>query len=300
MSTHIIRARLRARSTLAAAAVAGTLGLVSAGAPPASAHDDGHGSHYLALGDSVSFGYITQAGFEYGNPTNFIGFPEKVGADRSLDVVNASCAGQTSTSLITGGQPDNGCIAYRSHFPLHVSYQGTQLAFADQFLAAHRDTRLVTLLIGANDAFVLQKQCASAPDPTACFQAGLPALTQTIGANLNTIFNSLRSTGYRGRIVALTYYSLDYSDAAGTGLTQLLNSVITQSAAAHHVTVADAFATFKAATSTQFAGGSSCKAGLLNASPQNQFLCDVHPSQSGQQLLARTVEDAIAEAGGDD
>jgi phospholipase/lecithinase/hemolysin len=30
-------------------------------------------------------------------------------------------------------------------------------------------------------------------------------------------------------------------------------------------------------------------AALLNASPQNQFLCDVHPSQTGQQLLADTV-----------
>lgn len=34
----------------------------------------------------------------------------------------------------------------------------------------------------------------------------------------------------------------------------------------------------------------TCRAGLLNASPQNQFLCDVHPSQSGQQLLSDTVE----------
>jgi hypothetical protein len=30
--------------------------------------------------------------------------------------------------------------------------------------------------------------------------------------------------------------------------------------------------------------------GLLNASPQNQFACDIHPSQSGQKLIARTVE----------
>jgi phospholipase/lecithinase/hemolysin len=31
---------------------------------------------------------------------------------------------------------------------------------------------------------------------------------------------------------------------------------------------------------------------LLNASPQSQFLCDVHPSQSGHQLLAATVQAA--------
>ena len=30
---------------------------------------------YLALGDSVSFGFIANAGFEYLNPQNFVGFP---------------------------------------------------------------------------------------------------------------------------------------------------------------------------------------------------------------------------------
>jgi hypothetical protein len=39
--------------------------------------------------------------------------------------------------------------------------------------------------------------------------------------------------------------------------------------------------------------------GLLNASPANQFVCDVHPSQSGQQLLAAAVEKAYAEATSD-
>jgi lysophospholipase L1-like esterase len=41
------------------------------------------------------------------------------------------------------------------------------------------------------------------------------------------------------------------------------------------------------------AGGHTCAAGLLNASPANQYLCDVHPSQSGQQLLASTVEQVV-------
>ena len=90
-----------------------------------------------------------------------------------------------------------------------------------------------------------------------------------------------------------------YSDAAGTGLTLLLNQAITAPAAADHAVVADVFDAFKVAASTPFAGGNTCKAGLLNASPQNQFLCDVHPSQSGQQLLAHTVENTYAAAASD-
>ena len=40
------------------------------------AADSGAGRPYLALGDSVSLGFITNAGFEYVNPQNFIGFPD--------------------------------------------------------------------------------------------------------------------------------------------------------------------------------------------------------------------------------
>jgi hypothetical protein len=57
---------------LAAVAIAGisTVALLAVDSAPAAANDN---RIYLALGDSVVFGYITQAGFEYGNPHNFVG-----------------------------------------------------------------------------------------------------------------------------------------------------------------------------------------------------------------------------------
>jgi hypothetical protein len=117
-----------------------------------------------------------------------------------------------------------------------------------------------------------------------------------MSANMHAILDALRATHFHGVLMIVNYYSLDYSDAAGTGVTQLLNQAITAAAPADHAVVADVFTAFKSAASTQFAGGNTCKAGLLNASPANQFLCDVHPSQSGQQLLAHTVENAYAAA----
>jgi hypothetical protein len=57
--------------------------------------------------------------------------------------------------------------------------------------------------------------------------------------------------------------------------------------------VADAFTAFQTASG---AGGKTCKVGLLNADPANQWTCDVHPSQSGQQLLAKTVAETYARA----
>jgi hypothetical protein len=82
-------------------------------------------------------------------------------------------------------------------------------------------------------------------------------------------------------------------------LTQQLNQAVTAPAKANDAVVADEFSAFKKAATTSSAGGNTCKAGLLNASPQNQFVCDVHPSQSGQQLLAATVDNAFAESTSD-
>lgn len=58
---------------------------------------DDHARHpYLALGDSVSCGFITQAGFEYVSPANFIGFPKYVGEALKLATVDAACPGETT------------------------------------------------------------------------------------------------------------------------------------------------------------------------------------------------------------
>lgn len=248
---------------------------------------------YLALGDSVVFGFITQAGFEYVNPTNFIGFPDYVGRDLRLNDVNAACPGETTGSFLSATAPDLGCRAFRSQAPLHVSYGSTQSSFALSFLAKHRRTRLVTILLGANDLFLLEEACAG--DQT-CIANGLPQVLATISANMATILGEIRASGYRGGIVVENYYSLDYSDAAGTTLTQLLNQAVSAPAASFGAVVADVFSAFEIAATNPFAVGNTCKAGLLNASPQNQFLCDVHPSQSGQRLIARAVEAAFTAA----
>ena len=248
---------------------------------------------YLALGDSVVFGFITQAGFEYVNPTNFIGFPDYVGRDLMLNDVNAACPGETTASFLSATAPDLGCRAFRSQAPLHVSYGSTQSSFALSFLAKHKRTRLVTIMLGANDLFLLEEACAG--DQT-CIANGLPQVLATISANMATILGEIRASGYKGVIVVENYYSLGYSDAAGTTLTQLLNQAVSAPAASFGAVVADVFSAFEIAATNPFAGGNTCKAGLLNASPQNQFLCDVHPSQSGQRLIARAVEAAFTAA----
>jgi lysophospholipase L1-like esterase len=248
---------------------------------------------YLALGDSVPFGFITQAGFEYINADNFIGFPSYVGQGLRFKPSNAACPGETTGSFLSSTSADNGCRFYRSQAPLHVPYTSTQLDFALAFLHGHPQTRLVTILLGADDLFLLQQACAG--DPT-CIASGLPQLSATISTNMQAILNDIRAAGFKGVIVVENYYSVNYSDAAATQLIQLLNQALATPAALEGAVVADVFTSFQGAASTAFAGGNTCRAGLLNALPQNQFTCDVHPSQSGQALIARTVEAAYKSA----
>jgi lysophospholipase L1-like esterase len=266
------------------AALAAVAAILVTGA--ASQADPGH--PYLALGDSVSFGYIADAPFEYQNASNFVGFPDYVGQALGMTPTNASCPGEATSSFISATGADNGCRFYKGHFPLHASYSGTQLDFATSFLNSHPNTKLVTLQLGANDAFILENSCGGAP---ACIGAGLPALLGTISANMDAIYRTLQAAHFNGKLVVVNYYSLDYADAAGTGLTIALNQAIASHAAADGATVADAFTAFQHAAAS--AGGHTCQAGLLNAKSGSASTCDVHPSQSGQQLLAQSVEDAV-------
>jgi len=251
----------------------------------------GPGRPYLALGDSVSFGFITQAGFEYFNPDNFIGFPTYVGQAIKLRTSNAACPGETTGSFLSSTALDDGCRAYRAAVPLHVSYTSTQLDFALSFLKSHPETRLVTVGLGANDLLLLRNACGGIP---ACIAAGLQQVLTDVAANLLEILNDLRATGFRGIIVVVNYYSVDYSDPIETGFTAALNQAIAAASAQTGTIVADVFTAFQ--TASVPAGGHTCNAGLLNASSRNEFTCDVHPSQSGQMLIARTVAQTFAAA----
>jgi len=253
----------------------------------------------LILGDSVAFSYISSVGFEYfyTNPENFIGFPGELGSMFHLDVVNASCPGETTGSFLSSTAPDNGCRGYRGLFPLHVDYKSTQLEFATTYLKHHREVRLVTITLGSNDGFLLEQSCAANPTPalvTACIEAGAPAFLAAVAGNMQRILADLRAAGYGGTIVVTNYYSLDYSDPAGTALTADLNAAIAAPAGAYGAVVADVFTAFQKVASSPANGGKTCNTGLLNPDIVNQFVCNVHPAHTGHRLIAKTIAHTIA------
>ena len=287
------------RRTLTTLVIAGAVALAGGGVAAATGHHRPPpvtaGSSYLALGDSVSFGYRESANLptpNYADAASFTGYPENVAAALGLHVANAACPGETANSLIAANVPSNGCensptaaAGYRTAFPLHVRYSGTQLSYAVQYLRTHRDTRLVSLMIGANDGFLCQEttadHCASE----------LPSVLKHIGANVRTTLSALRNQAhYRGQLVIVNYYSTDYTSATANASSQALNAAMDTAAKPYSVRFADGYGTFAAAAAQ--AGGDTCKAGLLTTLTTGG--CGVHPSVAGQALLALAVEKAVS------
>jgi lysophospholipase L1-like esterase len=286
------------RRLLALAAAVFVVGVIAAIGARGTSADPVNGSDangtYLALGDSVAFGYVPPNAVpspNYEDAHSFVGYPEYVAQQLNERVSNASCPGETTASLLVAGAQSNGCenspgspVGYATLYPLHVQYQGTQMAYALHYLAAHKHTRLITIDIGANDAFLCQETTIDH-----C-TAELGGVASEIASNLGTIFYDLRVVaGYRGRIVALTYYSLSYSDRTQMAAAQFLDSAIAGVTTASGGIVADGFDAFLA-PSLAF-GGDPCAAGLLIKLPDGT--CNIHPSPAGHRLLAAAIAKAI-------
>lgn len=288
----------KTRGAIAALAMCVLLALPAASAA-ARAPDVTPGSRYLALGDSITFGY--QESFvvpapKYHDAASFVGYPEQLASDLHLVVANAACPGETSSSLINPSAQSNGCengpgvsTGYRTADPLHVHYKGSQLAYAIGYLRSHRNVTLVSLMIGANDLFLCEETtkdgCTSAPE--------LDAALAVVRRNVHQIVSAVRHHAhYRGQLAIINYYSLDYTNAFITGAARALNRTVDSAAKPFGAEIANGFGEFDVAS--QRFGQNPCQAGLLTVNPAKPTLtCGIHPSFAGQALLAQALEQAI-------
>ena len=308
------RATARRARKSAVLTVCTALGLVLASAPalakkPARMHKAQNapkltihtpvtpGSGYLALGDSVTFGFeepTVVPAPNYADASSFLGYPELLGSALHLHVANAACPGETSSGLVDPTAQSNGCentpgkgnVGYRTLNPLHVNYSGSQLAYAVSYLKKHKNVRLVSLMIGANDFFVCQEttadHCASLSEEA--------AVGASVSKNVATILGAIRNKAhYGGQIAIVNYYSLNYGNQLDNSQSQLLNTTQDSAAKPFHVEIADGFGALEAAAA--HSGGNTCTAGLLTQLSAGG--CGIHPSHAGQLLLAQAVEKAI-------
>jgi lysophospholipase L1-like esterase len=286
--THTLRVHHSRKETISVKSIYTTLSLISClclvCARPAKAQNPNNTSkdtRYLALGDSIAFGF---------NPTvavaldNYHGYPEFVSNGLHRKVANASCFGESSGSFLSTSAPDLGCRAWKSAGrPMFVEYSGTQMDYAIDYLRNNPNPRFVTINIGGNDLALLQIGCNFDLN---CELSGLPGVLGAYGSNLFTIFSRIRQEAhYNGPIVLLTYYAFNYADPTQVGAFTALNGIASGIASAFGAKIADGFMAFFVAT-IPF-GGDSCKAGLLVKLPNGT--CDTHPSLLGQKLLAEAV-----------
>ena len=166
MNRHLFRA------AAALAALALTLGTATAASASASAppHLALPKSYYLALGDSIAYGFQTSKALVGLPPEAFsTGYADLFAARLArlrprIATVNYSCPGESTASFRLP------CIWKASGHALHDDYPGSQLAAALAFLAAHRgQVSPVTLSLNGDDANEFLQTCP--PGDLACLQA---------------------------------------------------------------------------------------------------------------------------------
>ena len=293
-----VLARLALLTTLVALALSAA---AQAARPP---------STYVAIGDSLAYGYQAAkfaAQFPNVDPTTFdTGYVDDYAqllrfVRPNLEVVNEGCPSETSDSLINGG-PRPGFCATGSGFPypwLHHPYAASsQLADALAVMAAKPNVTDVTIDIGANDVLGFLRSCGfPSPRPGCLTPTSIGALYGHIAANMAAIVTQVRTAAPRAKVVILGLYNpYPATLPGGDGLTASLNTALASVAAGAGAAFADPLPVFNPASRTgasettdipvicKFTG--MCPGGTYNpTSPQ----ADIHPTDLGYAALTGVI-----------
>jgi lysophospholipase L1-like esterase len=239
--------------------------------------------YYLALGDSLAFGYQAATfnqNFPAEPPTAFsTGYVDDFArmlqdVRPHLQSINFECTGETTVTFIQGD-----CIYTALGFRLHNSYVGSQLLAALAFLHQHPgQVSPITLNLGGDDLNALGTQCGS---DVSCYEQQAPIVLAQIASNLNQILDMLRQAAPGSEIITMTSYSVSFLvDPRFLQLAEAFNEVITTTAAAHRVRVADVFTPFNEGPQP----ATICRLTLVCTSLQ-----DGHPSDAGYQVIAQQL-----------
>lgn len=241
--------------------------------------------YYLALGDSIAFGYqvarhvagLPPAGFNTGYVDVFATRLRAIRPD--LTVVNYGCPGETTTTFIVGG-----CLANNVGFPLHDAFSGAQLDAAVSFLRAHPgQVSPITLTLWGNDVREFANSCSDLD----CVANGAPALIASIANNLSIILGRLSAAAPDAEIVITGSWNSNLDILEMTDpLFKFLNESMAAVAAQQRVRFADPFPVFNPQGNLALEIQAHCTMTLLCTQQ------DSHPSDEGYRALAHLIFDA--------
>jgi lysophospholipase L1-like esterase len=277
----VIRHLLRAGAALAGLALAlGTATTASAFPTPGFAPPKGD---YLALGDSIAYGFQTGKALAGLPPEAFnTGYVDLFSARLRhlrprIATVNYSCPGESTTSFL---QP---CIWKTSGHALHNDYTGSQLEAALAFLAAHRGkVSPITVSLNGNDINEFLHTCP--PGDLVCIQSGAPAAIAAYRTRLTSILRLLRASAPDAEIIVVGAYDPNIGAFAfADPLFTQLNQAQQTAAATVRARFADPFPVFNPQ------GGDAAETAAICALT---LLCtegDGHPSDIGYRTLTDIV-----------
>jgi lysophospholipase L1-like esterase len=232
--------------------------------------------YYMALGDSLSFGYQPNFDFTSGFADDLFNYLKPANVS---GVENYACAGETTDTMIHGG-----CVARFAH---HGSYTGPQLTAAIDFLTREANQGRVspiTLEIGANDVITdwNESTCTVGPGADADLARMDTNLTKVIFPELINALDS-RTQANNGDLHVLNYYNPYVKECPGSGqFIHELNDHLAADAAQFRIPVVDVYA--------KFGGDLNMASSICTLTWICSQFHDIHPTTEGYKVIAQAVE----------
>ena len=227
-------------------------------------------SYYLALGDSMAYGFQpTKANLPPSGVKT--GYVDLLAAklrqlSHEIQVVNYGCPGESTVTFIHGG-----CDWLKHGGKLHDPFHGAQLAAALAFLRAHPGkVSPITMTLWGSDVFPLSAQGKHA-------QSAISSLEK----RLSSILRQLRAAAPGAEIIVSGAWTIEADKLAKVEpLYRSVDTAIRRSAAASRIRVADVAAALEGTGSVKARQSHLCSL---------TFFCtkgDPHPTDAGYRAMA--------------
>jgi lysophospholipase L1-like esterase len=265
---------------------AAALVVLAVGASMASPAMAAPQSYYLALGDSMAFGFQPTKARRGLPPRRFDTGYVDVFADRlhtlapAIQVVNYGCPGESLVTFIRGG-----CSWLGEGGRLHDSFRGAQLDAALDFLRAHPgQVSPITITLWGNDVGDFEARCRN---ELPCIRKRAPRALASMASRLRSILSQLRAAAPEAEIIATGAWNFEVGRIARIGfLYRSLDKRISRAAARTGARVADTRAVFN-----PHGGPAAVRARICDYT----FMCsqgDPHPKNKGYRAMAEAFFEA--------